>query len=191
MKTVVIVGVGALGSHLVQFLRNEAVTLKVIDFDRIERKNVMSQFHGKATVGKNKVQGLAQAMNFLFGVKIDTVPHKLTDDNAETLLRADLVIDCLDNGEARRTIQRVVRANGTPCLHGALSAADNAFGRVVWDPDFTIDDEGQEGAATCENGAALPFIALVSAVMAKAAQEFLADGTCHSYQAHAGGVVRI
>lgn len=191
MKTVVIVGVGALGSHLVQFLRNEAVTLKVVDHDRIERKNVMSQFHGKATVGKSKVQGLAQAMNFMFGVKIDTVPHKLTADNAEMLLRADLVIDCLDNGEARRVIQQTVRTSGTPCLHGALSAADNAFGRVVWDPDFAIDDEGQEGAATCENGAALPFITLVSAVMAKAAQEFLATGTMHSYQVHAGGVVRI
>jgi hypothetical protein len=191
VKTIVIVGVGALGSHLVQFLRNEAVTLKVIDFDRIERKNVMSQFHGKATVGKGKVQGLQQAMNFMFGVKIDTVPHKLVADNADVLLRADLVIDCLDNGEARRVIQDTVRRSGTPCLHGALSAADNAFGRVVWDSDFRIDDEAGEGAATCEDGAGLPFIALVSAVMAKTVQDFLQTGKQHSYQVHAGGVVRI
>lgn len=55
---IVIVGVGALGSHLVQFIRNEQVDIRIIDFDRVEQKNVMSQFHGKPGVGKSKVAAL-------------------------------------------------------------------------------------------------------------------------------------
>ena len=108
MRTVVVVGVGALGSHTVQFLRSAGVKLKVIDFDRVETKNTLSQFHAKNSVGKNKTVALQQVMQFLWGVKLDGVPHKLTVDNATELLRgADLVLDCLDNGEARRQVQHV------------------------------------------------------------------------------------
>ncbi len=78
MKKVTIVGVGALGSHLLQFTRNLDATFKVIDFDKVEQKNVMSQFHSKPNVGKGKVSSLAQTMQFLFGKKLDTIPHKLT-----------------------------------------------------------------------------------------------------------------
>ena len=66
-KIVTIVGVGALGSHLVQFLRSEDVTINVIDFDRVEQKNTQSQFHSKPSVGKMKASALKQSMQFLYG----------------------------------------------------------------------------------------------------------------------------
>jgi len=182
VKRVVIVGVGALGSHVVQFLRSCEIKLKVIDFDRVEQKNVLSQFHGKTHVGKSKVQALSQIMNMMWGVKLETVSNKLTADNVEALFKgADLIIDCLDNGEGRRVIQRYVRETGVPCLHGAL-AADGGMGRVVWDEHFRIDDEGS-GGATCEDGEHLPFIGLASAYLARAAQEYLATGKQLNFQA--------
>jgi len=181
-QTVIIVGVGALGSHVAQLLRNEA-NLFVIDFDRVEAKNVLSQFHGKPNVGKGKVAALQQTMNFLWGLKVDGASVKLVDNNVDVLLgrefkwpenivrKADLVIDCLDNGEARRLVQNWVRAHKMPCLHGAL-AADGAFGRVIWDEHFVVDDT-TAGAATCEDGAHLPFIMTVSALIARSVQVFL------------------
>jgi tRNA A37 threonylcarbamoyladenosine dehydratase len=66
MMTITIVGVGALGSHVVQFLRNLDVTLRLVDFDRVEAKNVMSQFYGQPNVGKNKAVALLQQTSFLF-----------------------------------------------------------------------------------------------------------------------------
>jgi molybdopterin/thiamine biosynthesis adenylyltransferase len=185
-QTVIIVGVGALGSHLAQFLRNEA-NLFVIDFDRVEAKNVLSQFHGKPNVGKNKVTSLGQLTNYLWGHKVDGATVKLVDNNVDALLgrefrwpenivrKADLIVDCLDNGAARRLVQAYVRKHNVPCLHGAL-AADGGFGRVIWDEHFQIDDEDAAGAPTCEDGAHLPFIAMVSAFLAKSAQTFLANG---------------
>lgn len=189
MKTITIVGVGALGSHVALLLRNEGA-LRVIDFDRVEQKNVLSQFHSKPNVGKLKTDSLKQAMQFLFGTKLTSIPFKLTADNEGQLLAgSDLIIDCLDNGDARRVVQGYARKTSIPCLHGAL-AADGSFGRVIWDQDFQIDDESGAGAATCEDGAHLPFIAIVSSFLARSAQEFLSKGKHIGFSVHAGGAVR-
>jgi molybdopterin/thiamine biosynthesis adenylyltransferase len=189
MKNVTVIGAGALGSHLILLLRNEAV-MKVIDYDRVEQKNVLAQFHGKPSVGKSKTQSLQQGMQFLFGVKLTTIPHRLTSENVKELLGgSDLVVDCLDNAESRIVVQEFVRKANIPCLHGAM-AADGVFGRVVWDANFVIDSEGIAGAPTCENGEHLPFIGIVSALLARAAQEFLKTGKKIGYEFHPGGVIR-
>ena len=175
MKTLTIVGVGALGSHAAQLLRN-AAELRVIDFDRVEQKNVLSQFHSKASLGRAKVVALQQTLQFLFGTKIEAIPHKLVEQNAAPLLGgAHLLVDCLDNAAARGLVQRFAAQHGVPCLHGAL-AADGTFGRVIWDEEFAIDGEPEAGAATCEDGAHLPLIGLVAAYLARSAQEFLDTG---------------
>jgi molybdopterin/thiamine biosynthesis adenylyltransferase len=175
MKTILVVGVGALGSHVVQLLRNTGATIRVIDFDRVEQKNVASQFHAKQSVGKSKVVGLQQTMQFLFGTKIEVIPHKLVAENVGELLgKADLVVDCLDNGASRRLVQAFVRAHGIACLHGALA----------------IDDEPSEGAATCDDGDHLPFIATTAALLAQAAAAFLKTGEKFGFQIHPGGATR-
>ncbi len=191
MTKVVIVGAGALGSHLVQFARNLPVELTVIDFDRVEAKNVLAQFHSRMGLGRNKAQALQQAMQGLFGTKLASVPHKLADGNADQLLgRADVVVDCLDNAASRRVVQELARARGVPCLHGALSA-DGAFGRVVWDEHFTIDSEDVEGQATCEGGDHLPFIGLTGSLLAQALKDFVTDGRKVGFYVGPGNVTRL
>lgn len=186
---ITIVGVGALGTEVVMFLRN-AGTIKVIDFDRVERKNTLSQLHAVTNVGKNKAHAMQQTMQFLFGVKIEAVPHKLVADNAEALLSgAELIIDCLDNAAAREIVQRFVRKTKVPCLHGAL-AANGEFGRVIWDENFVVESGGTTGAATCEDGEHLPFIAVVSALIARSAHEFITKGKKNEFAVHPGGVLR-
>lgn len=190
MKSIAIVGVGALGSHLVQFLRNVDASMKVIDFDRVEQKNVAAQFHSKPSVGKLKVQGLQQSMQFLFGAKIDVVSSKLTGVNRFELLRgADLIIDCLDNGASRRLVQEYAAEGRVPCLHGAL-AADGAFARVVWNENFVIDDEATVGAPTCEAGEHLPYVAIVAGYLARAVQEFLRSGKKIGFEVGPNHVLR-
>lgn len=189
-KYVTIVGVGALGSHLVQFLRSEDIEIRVIDFDRVEQKNVQSQFHSKPSVGKLKSDALKQSMQFLYGKKIHSFNHKLVSDNVRNLLQGDLVIDCLDNGEARQLVQEHARTTDMPCLHGAL-APDGGFGRVIWDEQFVIDSEAGQGGATCENGEFLPFIAITSAYLARAAQIFLATGKKTGFSISPNSVVAV
>lgn len=192
MRKIVVVGVGALGSHVLLFLRNldlqrvqgttDLYKLVAIDMDRVENKNLMAQFHAKSGVGKNKAQSFQQTLNFISGVKIDAVPHRLTKDNAATLLGgAALVIDCLDNAASRAIVQSFTRELKVPCLHGAL-AAEGTVGGVIWDDKFVIDHEGEGNGATCEDGQHLPFICMVSSMMARSAQEFLETGRQMSFQ---------
>lgn len=190
MKKVVIVGVGALGSHVLQFARNIDSSFRIIDFDRVEQKNVASQFHGKPSVSTLKVAGLKQSMQFLFGLKVETISNKLVENNVEQLLGGqDLVLDCLDNGTARRVVQNFIRRASIPCLHGALDA-NGSFGCITWDEHFVIDDEPGQGAATCEDGEHLPFIATSAALLARAAQEFLKSGRKIGFLLNPGGAVR-
>lgn len=175
MTRVVLVGAGALGSHLVLFGRNLPAQWTVVDFDRVEHKNVLAQLHARTTVGRNKAQALQQAMQGLFGVRIDAIPHRLVADNVEALLGpAGVVVDCVDDAPTRRLIQEFAVARGVPCLHGAL-AADGTFARVAWTEVFT-PDEGAPGAPTCEGGEHLPFIGYVAARLAGSLQAFLERG---------------
>lgn len=188
---IVIVGVGALGSHAALALRN-VDKLKLIDFDTIEQKNVLAQFHSRMSVRHNKAQSLARNLSGIFGVKeISHIPHKLTSDNIEVLFGdADLVIDCTDNIAARDLIQHYVKENSIPCLHGALSA-DGAFARIIWTEIFQGDVEEEEGQATCEDGEQLPFFMSVGSFIAIEAQRFLSSGKKQSFQMTTSGIIRL
>lgn len=190
MKNITIVGVGALGSHVALLLRNVEASIKVIDFDRVEQKNTQSQFHGKPNVGKLKVQSLSAVMQMLFGIKIATISSKLTVDNADQLLSStDLILDCLDNVASRQVVRAHALRAQIPCLHGAL-APGGQFGRVVWSECFTIDSEVGIGAATCEDGEHLPFIAITASHLAHAAQTFLKTNRKVGFEINPGGVFR-
>ena len=181
MKNVTVIGVGALGSHAAMFLRNE-VNLTVIDYDTVDPKNVQAQFHGQPYLRKSKVISLEKTMALLWGTKLKTHPVRLVANNIDQLLKApDLVLDCLDNGATRRIVQTFVRERKIPCLHGALSA-DGQLGRVVWDSDFTIDDESQTGQPTCEGGEHLPMIAITGAYLARSVQLWLKNQIQRGFQ---------
>jgi molybdopterin/thiamine biosynthesis adenylyltransferase len=185
-----VVGVGALGSNLVPLIRNIEPRIRVVDFDRVERKNVLSQFHSVKSPGKRKATALAQLMKFTWSTVIEPNTNKVTSDNVREILGgASLVVDCLDNGAGRRVVQDFVREAVIPCVHGGL-AADGEFARVIWDESFVIDPEPAEGQATCEDGEFLPFIGIAASYLAFAVQGFLNTGTKRGFNIHHGGANR-
>jgi molybdopterin/thiamine biosynthesis adenylyltransferase len=191
MDNVVIVGLGALGSHVMLLARNWKARFTLIDFDRVEMKNTQAQFHTKMTIRQNKAQALSKSLQGLYGMKVKAVPHKLVTDNVEALLGdASLVLDCTDNIAARKLIQDFCKARDIACLHGAMSA-DASFARSVWTEHFVGDAEGVEGEATCEDGENLPLHALYAGVITATAQRFLLDGTKASFQMTPTGFVRL
>lgn len=190
MDRVILVGVGALGSHLALLARNWDATLVLVDFDRVERKNLLAQLHTRLGVGRNKARAMQQTLHGLFGVRVDAVPHRLGPHNIEALLDgATLALDCVDDGPTRRLLADTCVRRGLPCLHGAL-AADGAYARVQWAPGFVVDDAA-EGAVTCEDGEHLPFVARVAAVMAEAAQRHLDGGPRDDFHVRPAGLERI
>ncbi len=188
MKKITLIGLGALGSHAALGLRNVGL-LKLVDFDLVEQKNTLAQFHTKMSLRRNKAQALQQAMNGLWGVKADVVPHKVTDDNVGVILAgSDLVIDCTDNIAARACIKAYCVAEGLPLLHGAMSQ-DGTFAQVVWTEEFEV--EAGEGGATCEDGENLPFHLLVGSFIAQVAKDFLDKGKRRNLQVTPGAVLKV
>ena len=169
-------GGGALGSHALFLARDLQHELAVIDFDRVETKNLASQWFVKQMVGKNKATALKMQLLNFYDVKLQEYTVKMTALNADTILsEAGLVVECFDNAESRRVVQTHVRSRQKPCLHAGL-AANGEFGVVRWDQHFTIDEENVPGQATCEGRGFLPLILRVSSSLVASIQFFLADG---------------
>jgi molybdopterin/thiamine biosynthesis adenylyltransferase len=177
MKRVVFCGVGALGSNAVVACRNLAdVQLVLVDFDRVESKNCLSQAFVKPSVGKNKAEALKLQLSNFWGVKAEAFGVRVEETNVGTLCgSADLVIDAFDNAKSRRVLSTWARSAEKPLLHAAVSA-DGTFGLVRWDERFVADEESAPGAATCEGGEHLPLIAMVASTLARAVQDFVLHG---------------
>ena len=168
-------GGGALGSHALFLARDLENELAVIDFDRVETKNLASQWFVKQMVGKNKATALKMQLLNFYDVKLQDYTVKLTAINADAILGAtDLIVDCFDNAESRRLLQNYSRSKQKPCVHAGL-AANGEFGVVRWDDHFTVDEEGAPGQATCEGRGFLPLILRVSSSLVASLQFFLAD----------------
>jgi hypothetical protein len=188
---VTVVGAGALGSHLVMLARNWPAVLRVIDFDRVEAKNIQSQFHTKMGQGKNKAVAIQKAMSGLFRYPIQAFPSRLSEDNQTELLHeSDLIIDCTDNFEARTLIKDYCDDIVLPCLHGCLSA-DGQFARIVWTEHFTPDMEEEEGGATCEDGRNLAFHVQAAAMIARVVEKWMTEDKKESWQITPFSVVRL
>ena len=174
---VVICGVGALGSTCVSLVRNLAIELRVVDFDRVESKNCLSQAFVKQSIGKNKADALKLQLSNFWGVKAEAFGVRVEENNVATLCgAADLVVDAFDNAKSRRVLSAWARGAGKPLVHAAVSA-DGTFGLVRWDERFAPDEESAAGEATCEGGEHLPLIALVASTLARTIQEFFAHET--------------
>ena len=188
---IVFCGVGALGSTAAVACRNLDATLRLIDFDRVESKNLLAQAFVKQSVGKNKATALKLQLQNFYGVRVEAFGVRLADNNTSELLAdSDLVVDCFDNAASRTVVSTFARANNRACVHAALSA-DGTYGMVRWDDDFVPDNEDTPGQATCEGGEHLPFINIVAATLAHTIQEFVASGTRRGAMISLSGVQRV
>lgn len=187
---VVVCGVGALGSTAVHYCRNLDVELRLVDFDRVESKNLAAQWFVKQSVGKNKAEAIRLQLANFYGARAEAFGVRLAATNAAQLLAGGaLAVDCFDNADSRIALSDAARTAGMPLVHAAL-AGDGTFGIVRWDERFVADREDVAGQATCEGGEHLPMIGLVGATLARAIQDFVRTGDRRDYMASLSGVVR-
>jgi molybdopterin/thiamine biosynthesis adenylyltransferase len=185
---IVFFGVGALGSHAAVLCRSLDADLALVDFDRVEDKNLLAQAYVKQSIGRNKAEALRLQLLNLHGVRSQAYPVRVEHTNVATLADgADLLVDCFDNIASRKVLSDHASSTGTPLVHAAISA-DGRFGLVRWDKRFAPDAEDAEGEATCEAGEHLPFIGLVSAALARVIQEYVQNGRCRDVMVTASDV---
>jgi molybdopterin-synthase adenylyltransferase len=185
---IVFCGVGALGSNAVVACRNLDASIALVDFDRVESKNTLSQAFVKQSVGKNKADALKLQLANFWGVKAEAFGVRVTEENVATLCgSADLVVDAFDNAKSRRVLSAWARGAQKALVHAAVSA-DGTFGMVRWDESFVADEEPSAGQATCEGGEHLPIIALIGSTLARVVQDFVAKGEKHDAMISLSGV---
>jgi molybdopterin/thiamine biosynthesis adenylyltransferase len=126
-KTVCIVGLGGLGSAAALLLQKAAdCKLILIDHDKVELSNLQRQWlYEESDLGAPKALALAKRLT------CHSVTHivKLTEGNT-SLLKADVVLDCTDNLEARYIINKICIDADIPLVHASV-AADRGFIKYI------------------------------------------------------------
>jgi hypothetical protein len=187
---VCVCGVGALGSTAVLLCRSLAVELRVVDYDRVEAKNLAAQWYVKQSVGKAKAEAIRLQLANFYAVKAEAMAVRLAASNAAQLLDGcALAVDCFDNADSRLAVSAAARAAGVPLVHAAL-AGDGTFGLVRWDERFAPDREDAAGQATCEGGEHLPMIGMIGATIARVVQDYVKTGARWDYMVGLSGVMR-
>ena len=129
---VVVVGAGALGSPVIQYLAAAGVgTIKVVDFDEVALENLQNQvLHTNRDVHRPKVASARDKVrNINRDIKFEDVNLQLTSDNIyEVIDGYDLVIDCTDNYKSRYLINDACVLAGIPLIFSAIFQFEGQVG---------------------------------------------------------------
>lgn len=163
---VLIVGVGAIGTHVGYALRN-LPGLVLVDRDTVESRNTKNQLHPTQVVGRNKAEALRITLRSQFGVSVEAIPADLAPANTPHVLRgAELVVDCLDNAKSRRLVRDEAGKLGIPVLHVGISA-DTSAGIVSWTlPEEDETASGLPVPPTCQDPTLLPTYVMLGGLAA-------------------------
>jgi len=123
-SSVLVVGVGGLGSPIVQYLAAAGVgRLGLADDDTVDLSNLQRQIvHGTDDVGRPKVESAAEAIAELNpDVTVEQYPEAVTAETAPSLVADyDVVVDASDNFPTRYLLNDACVLAGVPLVHGAI-----------------------------------------------------------------------
>ena len=166
-KSVLVVGAGGLGNVVMSEIG--CIGLKeiyLIDFDDIELHNIHRQFQFKESdIGKYKAKVLADRTHRC-GIKIIPIVEKF--DNFDK--KVDLVIDCTDNFEVRKKIDKFAKENNIPWLY---SSVESWVGQVCLFKEKSLDIFNI--AEHKVSGVMPAMVGLVGSIEAMIATKYLAE----------------
>ncbi|ORC91765.1 putative ubiquitin activating enzyme [Trypanosoma theileri] len=141
---VLLLGAGGLGSTVSLFLAAAGIgTLRVVDFDRVERSNLHRQvIHPDRRVGYLKVDSVywsCQELNS--GTIVEVKSVRLDASNAEELMKGyDVVVDGSDNVAARYVVNDAAMRQGIPLVSGSA---------MRWDGQLSVYGYGDGPCYRC------------------------------------------
>ncbi|MBK8976753.1 MAG: ThiF family adenylyltransferase [Planctomycetes bacterium] len=180
-----IVGVGALGSHVADTLARAGVgRLTLVDRDVVEESNLQRQIlfdEADARAGRPKAEAAAEALRAIdASLHIDALVAHFDLRTFERLpARPDLIVDGTDNFATRYLLNDLAISSGTPWIHGAVIGAEGRAMVVL--PGETaclrciMPEAPPPGALdTCDTAGVLaPAVAQVAAVQSLEALKLL------------------
>lgn len=181
-STVLVLGVGGLGCAAAQYLCTAGVgKLILVDDDCVELSNLHRQvLHGEGDISRLKVESARDTLLALNpAASIETVATRL-DDAAllEKILSCRAVLDCSDNLDTRRQLNRLCYQTQTPLVSGAAIRFE---GQVTV---YTMQEStpcyeclsqrfGEQQLSCVESGVLAPLVGIVGSLQALEAIKLL------------------
>ena len=123
-STVFIAGAGGLGSPVAVYLAAAGVgTLRICDFGEPELSNLNRQIlHADCDIGINKAISAEASIKTLNpNVRVVPITEMITHDTVERIVGdADIIVDCLDNFEARHVLNEFAVKKTLPFVHAGI-----------------------------------------------------------------------
>lgn len=121
---VFVAGSGGLGSPASIYLAAAGVgTIRIVDHDRVDLSNLNRQIlHWHKDIGRKKVDSGADKLAGLNPtIEIEAVRETITEENVSKLVSGfDMILDAMDNFQARYLLNRIAVERGIPFFHGAV-----------------------------------------------------------------------
>jgi len=175
-STVLIVGLGGLGSPVALYLASAGIGhLILCDHDEVDLSNLQRQVvHNTAGIGQQKVDSAAQTLARINpDVSLEKIPEKLHGTAlTDAVARSSVVVDATDNFDVRFALNRACVAAGVPLVSGAAIRWEGQV--ALFDPRDPespcyrcLYTEGDDGALNCsENGVIAPLVGVIGTCQA-------------------------
>lgn len=125
---VLVLGCGGLGGYVIEYLARLGVgQITCVDGDSFTESNLNRQILSSVgNLGKNKAEEAAKrAAAINPEISVISIPEYITAENAGQIVAGiDVVIDALDNVEARLITEDAAEKAGIPMIHGAIEGWD-------------------------------------------------------------------
>ena len=175
-STVLIIGMGGLGSPVAMYLAAAGVGhLVIADYDHVEISNLQRQIiHRQSSVGQSKVASAKHTLESLNSdIKVTTISEKLTKESlALRLENVDCVVDGTDNFATRFVINEVCVKSKTPLVSGAAIRFEgqvSVFMNTKNSPCYQClyPDTDEELDTSCSvNGVLAPVVGIIGSIQA-------------------------
>lgn len=182
--SVLVVGVGGLGSAAAQYLAASGVgRLVLADHDRVELSNLQRQvIHNEQSLGLPKVESATRAIRLLNPeVKVETISALLQGPELSAAVAAvDVVLDCCDNFDTRKAVNQACFSHGKPLVSGAAIRLEGQLSvfdfRRADSPCYQClyDVTGGEAMTCAQSGVLSPLVGVIGASQALEALKLIA-----------------
>lgn len=182
--SVLIVGVGGLGSPVAMYLASAGIgRLVIVDDDVVELSNLQRQIiHRTAALGQAKVESAQTTLQQLNPeILVEAIPHRLNHEQlANVILGVDLVLDCSDNFDTRFALNDTCMRAGKPLVSGAVIRMEGQV--TVFDPNqphspcyrCLYPNSDEPGLRCSESGVLAPLPGIIGSIQATEALKLLA-----------------
>ncbi len=171
-KTVLIVGLGGLGSPVAMYLAAAGIGhLVLIDFDKVDLSNLQRQII-HTEIGQYKVNSAQNTLQKINpNIKITIYNQQIDEIFLQTLINnIDVIVDCSDNFATRFIINSICVRNNIPLVSGAALRWNGQV--AVFLPKNSpcyrcLYDDAEEQATTCsEAGILAPIVGIIGSIQA-------------------------